>query len=501
MSISKEEIIRETAPPNLSELVAKIERETFEAGHRATTGLTHMHCEDLPLWLEDAGVLEFMGNANNLKQMIEKISHLACDIGTEAKFHLTEDVFAGTSPCPIVRLQCLGCNSPYDNGAGHQHPTSVPVIPVDQLFSPNSRLIMNNIVHQLVCQLSLSISLLIWKTEDSRLLQLQDRFVESFIVPTTRLYENRITSLSVIIGLVDNCYRVFPVLAHKAAALLSIITARQPSKALPKLDADMLLAALYVYIGDIAKRVCNALCLVEEYFGITQLLNVLPLLYYMGEWPESAVNLKKRQFPQAVAALAINVLHSLSNMNDSNSTCPTMDAPRDLTRFQELSGAEVMVKSLYGEQGAVYMDQNPMSFVCVALMETLARWQSGCGVEVSKAPIPVKVGYEPVSASVLEYLPQFEQLAQRTPHFAFILPVVRAFSSDSVVKQPDSSQGLLRGPLLHASMKCAYPPCSVYENLKSCSGHCKGLARYCCKEHQKLDWGQHKTFCNRMENT
>ncbi|XP_033115824.1 egl nine homolog 1-like [Anneissia japonica] len=45
---------------------------------------------------------------------------------------------------------------------------------------------------------------------------------------------------------------------------------------------------------------------------------------------------------------------------------------------------------------------------------------------------------------------------------------------------------------------CAVDICNAISNLRMC-GKCKSV-RYCCKEHQKLDWKKHKTVCLKKSN-
>ena len=97
-------------------------------------------------------------------------------------------------------------------------------------------------------------------------------------------------AIPLLVGLVDNCYMAFPKVAHLAASLLSILTARRPAAALCTLDPLMLTRALVDYLGEVATRVSNANCRVEEHFGVIQLLNVAPLLYYLGDWVSQAVS-------------------------------------------------------------------------------------------------------------------------------------------------------------------------------------------------------------------
>ena len=53
-------------------------------------------------------------------------------------------------------------------------------------------------------------------------------------------------------------------------------------------------------------------------------------------------------------------------------------------------------------------------------------------------------------------------------------------------------------------MTCALRGCTRSSaadggDLKICSGGCGGLARYCCGEHQREHWRQHKRFCRAQQ--
>ena len=90
----------------------------------------------------------------------------------------------------------------------------------------------------------------------------------------------------------------------------------------------------------------------------------------------------------------------------------------------------------------------------------------------------------------LDYTPMFVQY-----YYSFTYLVAYNIYYWTVYVYMSVLIGLLRGALLHSSMKCCLSGCSVYHDLRNCTGGCRGLARYCSVEHQKLDWEDQKTFC------
>jgi len=364
-------------------------------------------------------------------------------------------------------------------------------------------------LHTCNCLLSGIISLLKWKSANATIQNGQDYLVDSIvgdpsdteavweafdnIVVKGNLTTFKVPGLLGLVGLVDNCFRTFPRCAHLATTVISFCVTYSPSSSLSQLDPDSLLQALIEYVSDIAPRVCNADCIVEERFGITELLNTIPLLYFLGDWSESAALLAKYEFPQAIASLAVNIIHS--------ATSTEHDTPeQNLLRFPELHAAKVHVFKLLctetNDEGVQLVGINIMATTAIALIEILARWQSHCGISVSSARIAcTDVESESVADCLLEYLPNLEELTQDCPSFSFVIPIVKAFGERGTIRQPEI--GILRHSLLHASMRCALQGCYAHTNLKICKGNCHGLARYCCTEHQKKDWGNHKKFCKR----
>ena len=213
--------------------------------------------------------------------------------------------------------------------------------------------------------------------------------------------------------------------------------------------------------------------------------------------------------------LSISLLHLLTNETESMGQiyCPR-DAPPDQERFPELWGAQVSTGFCYGA-GVELMRSRPTTFAMACLVEVQARWQSR-GVDVSGATCPCRpppdvaerlsererANYrERLADTWMEYLPRLTCLVEELPQLEYLKPIAAALAA---AMKPSVSKelALLSGPI-HSCIACALPGCNAMARadgrpLQICSGGCGGLARYCCAEHQKAHWKQHKAFCQRV---
>ncbi len=92
----------------------------------------------------------------------------------------------------------------------------------------------------------------------------------------------------------------------------------------------------------------------------------------------------------------------------------------------------------------------------------------------------------PVRDCMREYLPAWRDLATSAPALAFAAPLAEALA---VGARPGESGGPLRAGLHAAGMRCALGACAARtcadgSALRLCAGPCRGLARYCGREHQ-----------------
>ena len=465
--------------------------------------LDHCRCEYFHEWIKEKQLEEFVSNNKLVNAFISRLLFVSINIGSMS----TQIPFQGENASRISS-DCLGCNSVYENngenGSGCRNcgsQSSIPSVKLSDIFhsSSNAHQTLPIILHEGICLLSFTISLLTMKSTNPVIVRGIEYVIDMIIgtpnTNTDHLLDNfesqiplNIPVLATFVGLIDNCYRLYPRCAHLAVTLLSICVTKRPSEALAQIDPDPLLSSIYRYIGDMWPRVSNARCIVEEYYGITEVLNLIPLLFFLGDWGDSKKYLAKHRIAIILASLATNIAHSAAAENHS-------DCPKDLIKFPELYSARVLVEELYADKVDA-MRSNPFTFATCALVEILARWEAHCGISISDLTIPCGDDERiSVKDSFLEYSSKYEKIINRNEAFTCILPLVHAFASGEKIKT--AKVGLLRTSILHTSMKCNLRGCQVYGNLMTCSGKCNGLARYCSKEHQKIDWKEHKKFCLR----
>ena len=468
-----------------------------------------MYAEHLSVWASDEEVISFLADAEAVTLFVKALAEATMGVGMHAQQLSCRNG-------PVFFVPCLGCNTPYDADGGCQHTSSLQTrecrsVQV-QKFAHRSVLLMTLATSLLNCDASRDalMSLLVLENPPN---------VSPGDFMMSRITSGQSTLLMSLVGVVDNCARALPNCAHAACSLLSLIVACRPAASLSMLDPESLVDAVYRYVADVFTRVNNAECVVEERFGLVQLLNLAPLLYFLGDWRESAALLSEHALPVCLASIVCNVLHSAAAADDpdrgvdggENNHC---DRPADLEQFPELHKAHVDVASLYG--GAPELWQRPMSAVVASLLEVLGRW-AWRGVRVSTGRIPSRppddvaarlsaterLRYsEPISDCFAEYRPRLGALCVRTPRISFATAVLDAIVDGRRPHLPTGG-GLLRDPLMHVSMSCALPECGRAatpdgEPLMLCSGRCSGLARYCCGEHQRAHWSQHKFFCRRQ---
>eukprot|EP00854_Cymbomonas_tetramitiformis_P010310 gene10310-12195_t len=105
---------------------------------------------------------------------------------------------------------------------------------------------------------------------------------------------------------------------------------------------------LFHHLADIFHRIKLVPCRVmEKRYGLTKLLNTIPLLYHLGDWTEAAPVLSN-------CNLVSNLIHLISREDNPN------DSPPDLEEFPELAGARVDVQTLYSSH-APFLVQRPQS--------------------------------------------------------------------------------------------------------------------------------------------
>jgi hypothetical protein len=93
---------------------------------------------------------------------------------------------------------------------------------------------------------------------------------------------------------------------------MSLAVSRHPAVVLHLLEPAPTTKALWNYPEPVFNRIKVVPCMVEERYVVVQLLNCIPLLYYLGDWKESSIVLLIARLPQAICSLCINLLHLLT---------------------------------------------------------------------------------------------------------------------------------------------------------------------------------------------
>lgn len=509
MSQSEQEwLLKHSAPPSLAELVEpRIVGPDAVFAQLASAGMatiTHMLINDLPVWCDARMVVDFLSDPSQVENLLLNVEEAALGVGMSCQGMHSH---MGIHPYTIFVHPCLGCNTVYEVSVDTcLHPHSAPRRGMP--LTPSNLPLLHN-VHKFQALASLICSLLRWPGKDASAAELEgvelllDKLaIEApagvsparFIISEVQAGRNPL--IVQLVGIVDNCHNAFPQCAHTAVALLSLIVARRPAASLCLLDPQPVIDSLYEYLGALSPRVMNAECIVEEHFGIIQLMNAAPLLYFLGDWKESLRVLSRTVLPSAVASIVCNIIHSATK-SDAHRT----DRSPDLEELPEMVNARLLVARLFGEEHARLIQSRPMSAAAGLLIEILGRW-AHCGIPVREGLIPTSNPRErcTVAMSLEEYMPRLKKLTVRLPIIEYCLPIAEAIIENRKPSLP--TNGLLRSFVLHNWVKCGLQRCRAStcadgKQLKRCSGGCRGLARYCSPEHQKEHWKKHKFFCKR----
>ena len=492
--------LRHLSPYSLSQFVDDVIAGT------CTTSDAHSHAEDLSYWASDASVAAVLAGPQ-CEALAKAMTDSALFIGKACV-----DNFRGRGPIRV--LGCSGCNTAYE-GSQCIHEEAPPRVraPAGGGWDELARL-----AHSAMLRMGLVTSLLraCSMPGEERLLDLlvveAPAGVKTHEWLQGQMVAGRVFAPQALIGVVDNCQAVLPKCAHLAVSLLSLMVSRRPAALMATMDAEPWVASMQRYLGDVFDRIKVVPCLVEEVYGVGQLLNAIPLLYHLGDWARASVVLARQGLPASIATLSINMLHEVHAGR-------SQDKPLDLmlARLPEVAGARCAVGRLYGDAGEALLRQRPQTFAIAALIEVQGRWQHR-GVDVSRATCPSnppdelaatmsareRASYvEEISTMWREYLPRLDEVIESTPEIGFTRPIAAALASGMRPSLPSPARSLLRGPL-HSHMTCAQCGCTRSTatgggELMICSGGCGGLARYCCAEHQRAHWAQHKHFCRAQQ--
>jgi hypothetical protein len=226
-----------------------------------------------------------------------------------------------------------------------------------------------------------------------------------YIMPSETL--SMAPAVVLLVGLIDNAHRLFPEVTHSAMTFLSLCVVRSPSSLLGRLDPIPLISSTRLYLLGVA-GLLRSRCKVERMFSISHALNMIPMLYFLGEWTMSKNLLAEQDIPMILSVFFLDIMHiACSGVGD--------DVQFDVKSYPELSDAKIHTSHLYKVNVAA-MTRRPLTFTACAILEILARWESHCGVPVSKLrlPSPISDRDESIMQVFQRSLTEFENLDRKS---------------------------------------------------------------------------------------
>ncbi|KAL7544176.1 hypothetical protein ACHAWF_007549 [Thalassiosira exigua] len=482
--------------------------------------LAHIQSENLEWWVTKEEVSELLNDDERLGQLVGEFASKCLSLGMTCQSHNAQLVANNSI---FVNPGCPGCNNPYDAG-GCQHVGSPNRLP---MLNPD----VNKLVHETLVMLSVINYLLVedhLNSTNKLALKLAVKIEDGFSPDPMLNVGREVPPITLVLGLMDNCSRAFPKVAHYAAGLLSLLIVTNPASAFSCLDGKTFADSTYNYFGEVFGLVHNSECMVEEYFGVVAYLNILPALYHFGMWNEAK---SSRMFNVVVAifvSITLNICHgTTSGVSDDDAELADLDVisdpPRDLQNLPEMLSAKVFWESLLlvrdettGPSSSNRHRPRPRdwrikllhdrtrTFAVLAGIEVLG-WWSAKGIDLSRANVPVSRGPAgEISDFLRESLPRIRLLIRGSTQNEELSPYIERMVASLLNKRrpkvPSASTSLLHGPFYYDSRRCGL--CHKTESevghvLLICGGGCCGLEQYCSKKHQRADWKKHKFWCKK----
>jgi hypothetical protein len=89
-------------------------------------------------------------------------------------------------------------------------------------------------------------------------------------------------------------------------------------------------------------------------------INVLPLLYYLCDWPESVSHVRRNRLPELIFSFATNMVHNWAQEQPCQSPIGTRrnDCPIDTVEFPELHRARIYIWPLLRPSAAEFLHRH-----------------------------------------------------------------------------------------------------------------------------------------------
>jgi hypothetical protein len=515
MAATLKNIVQYLAPPEIDFMWA-IEEEELIGNN------LHILAENLFDWpnmAEDDKVGALLRDSDRLSKLVVEVADATLRLGMLSR------QLHSQMPNTIFVVPCEGCNTPYDAG-GCSHESNRPK---PQRLQLDGSLALHNqtqhALHRATTLLALTANLL--SREDSDLLvQLlipeppQGMSSADFVVAEIQSGKRGFVCILHLFALIDNASTAFPKAVHYAAACLSLAVCRRPARAFQLMDEDALCGALNNYFEHLLDLLEDSQCIVEETYGIAAFINILPLLYWMGDWKKVQAPISNHHLTESIATILMNLVNSQNN--GATNEDDRIDVHWDLENMPELSSAIVFLEPLLlpnsRATASSVLREHPMSWTIAATFELLDKWAL-CGIPVGTTWLHDKVdhGDRHLATCLQNYIPRLETLAPRARKIAIPLATALATQTTTTTTplatlQHESSSSFLKNPLIRLASRCEF--CGTTEaaggggggggaanssTISACAGGCRGLAQYCCKKHQKQHWPQHKIWCKMQQ--
>ena len=474
------------------------------------TPFGHELAQNLHLWASKEEIINILNDTNQMRSMVTGMSKSAMALGM-----ILEDEFEnrkkngsgplGPLPFNTIRLaSCLGCNQATDNGRRNGEIVYAYQAPVLVETEPA----VNESLHKLIMIMTVVCQLMAYPEADSFAMILSKHTDPLEIMRNAHLlhsteFDTALTAT--LVGIFDNGVG-FSKLNHITSALFSLICARRPAQTLGGLNENLFVPSLLKYLKSTFDRVCyESKCSVDDYFGVCGFINVLPLLYHFGSWE---VSHRDPSFKEVVAYVCVIMIHMLAKTAPPTGSAED-DARPSMEQFPELVGARIFIDRMIaneddedntqGRWRKKLLEEHPKSFAIFGAMEVL-QWYCYNGVDL-RVPLPSIVES---TVTVIEYIKDtdhaFYYLIDTYPSLDYMKPIIKAMILGKKTPKPSDTRSLLHGPLNNARKRCGLPSCRKPEAYLRCAG-CNRIEFYCCRDHQKKHWKEHKQFCKKFRTT
>ena len=448
----------------------------------------HSLAHDLFIWAKNSEIEELLSNEQELKKITFSLIHNLAALGQMAQENNLQQ-----RESIVLVPPCSGCSDPCDASFA-----------TCDKSRQRQRIPHDHTLHTAILQCTVLSQLLTHEKSDLLCTVVSREFpsnVKSVVDKSLYIQSKMMDGdpqgfLPCLVGNFDNL-TCFPKLCHISGGLMSLIVARRPAASFDILGESLFCSSVAKYMRSCFPLVCNNKCIVDEYFGIAALLNLLPLIYLMGSWK----SLQKTTEFADVSRFLITVIENVCFQITEPSGNSKFDKRPDLEELPETRSAQIVIEPLERRTWRKdLLSKHPHSFLVIASIEVLG-WFSHNGVDLNNIRLNMDTGEKPdVPKALREFKDRYYEVIRRVEEYEYIKPVLDALIDRKRAPSPDPKLSLLNGPLLDSCKRCALHSCrknkkDIGRPLSKCAGNCAGLVYYCCKEHQKEHWKYHKNFC------